>query len=140
MIITTMGPQVLKCQMSRAFTLFAVYFRHTIPSDYRCSVRIHNIAGPNPGPFSRRLEMSLCQPSSGWLPFLFWVIGKSEAAKREICAVFHMLCPRYIWPLTPLPPYSHQTTREALTFTCPAGGVIDGYAAHNYSILLCHHF
>ena len=79
MIITTMGPQILKCQMSKAFTFFAVYLRHTIPSDYRCSVRIHKIAGP----FSRRLEMSVCQPSSGWLPFLFWVIGKNEAAKRE---------------------------------------------------------
>ena len=57
---------------------FAVYFRQTIPSDYRCSVRIHKIAGPIPGPFSKRLEMSLCQPSSGWLPFLFWVIGKNR--------------------------------------------------------------
>ena len=83
MIITTMGPQILKCQMSKTITLFAVYFRNTIPSDYICSVRIHKIAGPNPGPFSRRLEMSLCQPSSGWLPFLFWGIGKNEAAKRE---------------------------------------------------------
>ena len=52
----------------KTFTLFTVNFRHTIPSDYRCSVRIHKIAGSNPGPFSRRLEMSLCQPSSGRLP------------------------------------------------------------------------
>ena len=68
-INTTMGSQILKCQMSKTFTLFTVYLRYTITSDYRCSVRIHKIAGSNPGPFSRRLEMSLCQPSSGWLPF-----------------------------------------------------------------------
>ena len=50
--------------------------------------RLDKIAGPNPGPFSRRLEMSLCQPSSGWLSFLFWVIGKNEAAKREKLAPY----------------------------------------------------
>ena len=99
-----MGSQILKCQMSKTFTLFTVYFRHTIPSDYRCSVRIHKIADPNPGPFSGRLEMSLCLPSSGWLPFLFWVIEKNKAAKREIGSVFHMLCPRYIGSLTPTAP------------------------------------
>ena len=82
-INTTMGSQILKCQMSKTFALFTVYFRHTIPSDYRCSIRIHKIAGPNPGPFSWRLKMSLCQPRSGWLPFLFWVIGKNEAAKGD---------------------------------------------------------
>ena len=58
-INTTMGSQILKWQMLETFILFTIYFRHTIPSDYRCSVRIHKIAGPNPGPFSRRLEMSL---------------------------------------------------------------------------------
>ena len=90
MINTTMGSQILKCQMSKTFTLFMVYFRRTIPSDYRCSVRIYNIAGPNPNPepFSRRLEMSLCQPSSGWLPFLFCVIGKNEVATREKLAPY----------------------------------------------------
>ena len=72
----------------KTFTLFTVYFRHTIPSAYRCSVRIHKIAGPNPGLFSRRLEMSICQPSSGWLPFLFYVIGKNEAAKRDKLAPY----------------------------------------------------
>ena len=87
-INTTMGSQILKYLMSKTFTLFTVYFRHTILSDYRCSVRIHKIAGPNPGPFSRRLKMSLCQPSSGWLPFLFWVIEKNEAAKREKLAPY----------------------------------------------------
>ena len=88
MITTTMGSQILKGQMSKIFTLFTVYFRHTIPSDYRCSIRIHKIAGPNPGPFSRRLKMSLCQLSSEWLPFLFWVLGKNEAAKREELAPY----------------------------------------------------
>ena len=88
MINTTMGSKILKCQMSKTFTLFTVSFRHTIPSDYRCSVRIHKIAGPNPEPFSRRLEMSLCQPSSGWLPFVFWTIGKNEAAKGEKMAPY----------------------------------------------------
>ena len=90
-----MGSPILKCKMSKTFTLFTVYFRHTIPNDYRCSFRIHKIAGQNPGPFSRRLEMSLCQPSCGW--------GSKE---REIGSVFHMLCPRYIGPLIPLLPYS----------------------------------
>ena len=104
-----MGSQILKCQMSKTFTLFTVYFRHTIPSDFRCSVRIHKIAGPNPGPFSRRLEMSLCQPSSGWLPFLFWVTKKNEAAKREkFGVVYHILCPRYIGSLTPTAPLQPQ--------------------------------
>ena len=60
-----------KISVLKTFALFTVYFRQTIPSNYRCLVRIHKIAGPNPGPFSRRLEMSLCQPSSGWLPSLF---------------------------------------------------------------------
>ena len=95
-----MGSQIPKCQMSKTFTLFTVYFGHTIQSDKRCLVRIHKIAGPNLGPFSRRLETSLRQPSSGWLPFLFWVIGK----QRETGSVFHMLCPRYIGPLTPTAP------------------------------------
>ena len=105
-INTTMGSQILKCQMSKTFTLFTVYFRHTIQSDYRFSVRIHKIAGPNSGPFSRRLEMSLCQPSSGWLPFPFWVIGKNEAAKREKLAPYFiiMLCPGYNGPLIPTAP------------------------------------
>ena len=50
--------------------IYFVYinFRYTIPSDCRCSVRVHKIAGPNPGPISRRLEMSLGQPSSERLP------------------------------------------------------------------------
>ena len=73
------GSQILKCHRSKTFTLFTVYFRHTIPRDYRCSVRKHKLAGPNPGPFSRRLEVSLCQPSSGWL---------SGAAKRETLAPY----------------------------------------------------
>ena len=71
MINPTMGSKILKCQTSKTLTLFTVYFRH-----------------PNPGPFSRRLEMSLCQPSSGWLPLLFWVIGKNKAAKREKLAPY----------------------------------------------------
>ena len=50
---------------------------------------------------SERLEMSLCQPSRGWLPFLFWVIGSKE---RETGSVYHMLCPRYIEPLNPTAP------------------------------------
>ena len=95
----------------KTFTLFTVYFKHTIPSDYICSVRIHKITGPNPGPSSRRLEMSLCQPSSGWLPILFWFIGKNEAAKREKLAPYFIcfvqdtlgLCPPSPSP-HPLPP------------------------------------
>ena len=67
-----------------------IYFVYSLfqTSDYGCSAGIHKIAGPNPGLFSRRLEMSLFQPSSGWLPFLFWVIGKNEAAKREKLAPY----------------------------------------------------
>ena len=76
-------------KMSDVKKIYFVYsLFQTIPNDYRCSVRIHKIADPNPGPFSRRLEMSLCQPSSGWLPFLFWVIEKNEAAKREKLASY----------------------------------------------------
>ena len=104
-INTTMGSQILKCQISKTCTLFTVYFRHTISSDYRMLVIIHKIAGPNPGPFSRRLEMSLCQRSSGWFLFLFFLdIGKNEAAKREklapyfICFVQDTLG---LWPHCP---------------------------------------
>ena len=100
-----------KCQMSKTFTLFTVYFRHTIPSDYRYSIRMHKIVGPNPGPFSRRLEMSLCQPSRGWLPFLFWIIGKNEAAKREKLTRIPYALSKIHWAsdphCPPPPPYSH---------------------------------
>ena len=88
MINTTMGSLILECQMSKTFTLFTVYFRRTIPSDYKCSVRIHKIVGPKSGQFSKRLQMSLCIPSSGWVTFLFWVKGKNEAAKREKLAPY----------------------------------------------------
>ena len=87
MINTTMGSKILKCQISKTFTLFTVNFRHTIPSDYRCSVRIHKIADPNPGTFSRRLEMSVNPAVDGFL-FFFLVIGKNETAKREKLAPY----------------------------------------------------
>ena len=105
MINTTTWSQILECQKSKTFTLFTVYFRHTIPSNYKCSVRIHKIACPNLGPFSRRLEMSLCQPSRGLLHFLFLGYREERGSKeREIGSIFHMLCPRYIRPLTPTAP------------------------------------
>ena len=138
-----MGSQILECQKSKNFTLFTVYFRHTILSNYRCSVRIHQIAGPNPGPFSRRLEMCLCQPSSGLLPFLFLGYREEWGSKeRNWLRISYALSKihRASDPHCPPPPYSHKATREALTFTCPAGGVIHGSAAHHYSILLCHLF
>ena len=135
-----MGSQILKCQMSKTFTLFTVYFRHTIPSDYRCSVRIHKIAGPNPGPLSRRPEMSLSQPSSGWLPFLFCVIGKNEAAKREKLAPYFICFVQDTLGLWPPFPHHCPPSATRLRGTCPAGGEIHGSASHNYSILLCHLF
>ena len=44
---------------------FISFFQTHIPK----WLDIHKIAGQNPGPFSRRLEMCLCQPSSRWVPF-----------------------------------------------------------------------
>ena len=139
-----MGSQILKCQLSKTFTLFTVYFRNTIPSDYRCSVRIHKTASPNPEPFSRRLEMSLCQPSSGWLPFLCWVIGINEIAKREKLAPYFIcfvqdtmgLCP----PLPAPPLLQPLGYAGSLDLYLSRRGVMNGSAAHNYSVLLCHHF
>ena len=76
---------------------------------------------------------SLCQPSSGWLPFLFWATGKNEAAKREKMAPYCICLFKIYWASNhptapPPPPYSH--------VTCPGGSVIHGSAAYNYSILL----
>ena len=77
-----MGSQILKCHMSKKITL-------QFTSEIQCSVRIHKIAGPNPGPFSRRLEMSLCQPSSGWVPFLGyrgkWGSKEWEKERNWLC-------------------------------------------------------
>ena len=100
-----MGSQILKSEMSKTFIL-CLQFTSDIQSQVITDARLEcirlrvRIRDRSAG------EMSLCQPSSGWLPFLFWVIGKNEGAKRkkEIGSVFHLLCPRYIGPLTPTAP------------------------------------
>ena len=97
------GSQILICQMSKTFTLFTVYFKHTIPSDYRCSARI-------------RLRVRIRDRSAGdWkclsvnpavdVAFSFLSYMEEGGSKeREFGSVFHMLCPRYIGPLTPTAP------------------------------------
>ena len=58
---------------------------------------MHRTAGSNLGPCSRPLKLSLCQPSSRWVPFLFRKEEGSEG--RGIGSAFHMLCPKYSGPL-----------------------------------------
>ena len=70
-------------------------------SSQRRSVIVQNVAGSNPGWASRQVEN--CQPSSKWVPFLDQGrMGKQE--RRGTGSTFHMLCPRYNKPLTPIVP------------------------------------
>ena len=49
-----------------------------------------------------RMENSLCQPSSKWIPFLNQ--GRIRQPRREMGSTFHHLCPRYSRTLTPTAP------------------------------------
>ena len=86
MINTTKGFQIIKCQMSKTFILFTGYFRHTILNDYRCSVRIHKIAGPNTGPFgSAKTPLLTVQQPIGnvFLSTQQWMSAFSVLGYRE---------------------------------------------------------
>ena len=81
----------------------------------------------------RRLENSLCQPSSKWVPY--FELGKVKAAKRRgMRSAFHQLCPRYSGTLTPTVPTAIRLW-ETFTF-------VTSYSVYtlNYKTITDAHF
>ena len=88
----------------------------------RYSIILYKIAGPNSGPFSRRPEMSFCQPSNSGCPFSSQ--GRIVQQRERNGLHISYSLSKINKASDPTAPYSHEATREAFTFTYPAGGVI----------------
>ena len=117
-----MGFRILKFQMSKTFTLCIIYFRRTVPSDWRCSIIPYKIANPTPRPFSRRLEMFLCQSSGRRVPF--WGRKRERNGFRISYSLSNIHWASDLPPPPPPPPLiTTRICRKPLLLS-PAGDVI----------------
>ena len=66
--------------------------------DYHGAESRRNFVSLRLGFAMRRLENSLCRPSSEWVPFFRM---REESERRGMGSAFHQLCPRYSGTLTP---------------------------------------